>query len=94
MAATGSVVRGIRQCGHGMPEMWHFPAYATQVVDTVSRAWIGRPARKKPPTKDLAQSKGISENEQLLPTSESVDPLKDRLQEQNYRGELALIKLK
>jgi hypothetical protein len=31
----GSVIRGAWQRGGGMPEMWHFASYATQVVEEV-----------------------------------------------------------
>jgi hypothetical protein len=46
--------------GGGMPEMRHFPAYASQVVEAVSRARIGWSAREEPAAKKLTQSKDFS----------------------------------
>ena len=43
-----------------MPEMQHFPSYATQVVEAVSGKWISRSARGKSPAKDITESEDIS----------------------------------
>ena len=49
-----------------MPEMRHIPAYATQVVDAVSRARIGWSAREKPTTKNPPNRKIFPEHVQLI----------------------------